>query len=94
MATTIVERFDVEVEKQTREVFDTLNEKDKRRFAAIQAKQLGHSGMKYISEILGISVSTIGRGIAERELLPEDPAKGPNPTARCWSKKSNAGFGN
>ena len=49
MATTTVERFDAEVEKQTREVFETLNEKDKRRFAAIQAKQLGHGGMKYIS---------------------------------------------
>lgn len=62
MATTTFERFDAEVEKQTREVFQTLDEKDKRRFAAIQAKQLGHGGMKYISEILAISVSTIGRG--------------------------------
>lgn len=76
MATTTVERFDAEVEKQTREVFETLDEKHKRRFAAIQAKQLGHGGMKYVSEILGISVSTIGRGISELELLPEDPARG------------------
>lgn len=76
MATTTVERFDAVVEKQTREVFETLDEKDKRRFAAIQAKQLGHGGMKYISEILGISVSTIGRGMAELERLPEDPARG------------------
>ena len=94
MATTTVERFDAEVEKQTRAVFETLNEKDKRRFAAIQAKQLGHGGMKYISEILGISVSTIGRGIAELGVLPEDPARGRTRRPGAGRKKSNAGFGN
>ena len=94
MATTTVERFDAEVEKQTRAVFETLNEKDKRRFAAIQARQLGHGGMKYISEILGISVSTIGRGIAELEVLPEDPARGRTRRPGAGRKKSNAGFGN
>ncbi len=94
MATATFERFDEVVEKQTREVFETLSEKDKRRFAAIQAKQLGHGGMKYISEILGVSVSTIGRGIAELELLPEDPAKGRTRRPGAGRKKSNAGFGN
>ena len=76
MAAATFQRFDEQVVKQTRDVFETLNEKDKRRFAAIQAVQLGHGGMKYISEVLDISVSTIGRGIAELERLPQDPAQG------------------
>ncbi len=93
MAATSFEGFDAGVEKQTREVFETLNEKDKRRFAAIQAKQLGHGGMSYISAILGISVSTIGRGIAELELLPDDPAAGRTRRPGAGRKKSNARFG-
>ncbi len=34
MATTIFEPFDEVVETQTRNVFQTLNDKDRRRFAA------------------------------------------------------------
>lgn len=94
MAATTFEGFDPEVEKQTRDVFETLNEKDKRRFAAIQARQLGHGGMSYVSAILGISVSTIGRGIAELELLPDDTAAGRIRRPGAGRKKSNAGFGN
>ena len=94
MAAATFQRFDEQVVKQTRDVFETLNEKDKRRFAAIQAVQLGHGGMKYIAEILGVSVSTIGRGIAELELLPDDPAEGRTRRPGAGRKKSNAGFGN
>ena len=76
MAPATFERFDEIVEKQTRNVFQTLNEKDRRRFAAIQARQLGHGGITYISKLLTISESTISRGIDELETLPNDPAEG------------------
>lgn len=92
MATTQFRRFDESVEKQTRNLFETLDEKGKRRFAGIQAKQLGHGGMKYISEILGISVSTIGRGIEELETLPNDPAEGRTRRPGAGRKKSDAGL--
>ena len=39
MAIAAFERFDETVEIQMRHVFETLSEKDKRRFAAIQARQ-------------------------------------------------------
>jgi transposase len=32
--------------------FDTLNEKDRRRYAAIEAMKLGHGGQNYISSVL------------------------------------------
>ena len=76
MASATFQPFDEVVETQTRNVFQTLNEKDKRRFAAIQARQLGHGGITYLAKLLGISESTISRGIEELDTLPDDPAEG------------------
>ncbi len=76
MAGTAVQRFDEVLEKQMRGFFETLSEKDQRRFAAFQARQLGHGGIGYIAEVLGCSTRTISRGMAERDQLPEDPAAG------------------
>jgi len=33
--------------------FDTLNEKDRRGYTAIEAIKLGHGGQNYISSVLG-----------------------------------------
>ena len=76
MATATLEPFDEVVETQTRNVFLTLNEKDRRRFAAIQARQLGHGGITYIAGVLGCSTKTIERGIEELDDLQDDPAAG------------------
>ncbi len=76
MAVARLERFDDVVEKQMQNVFQTLSEKDRRRFAAIQARQIGYGGIKYISEVLGCSTTTIRRGIAELDQLTDDPAEG------------------
>lgn len=91
MAANDFRRFDVTVEMQTRNLFNTFDEKGKRRFAAIQAKQLGHGGMKYISELLDISVSTIGRGMDELESLPIDPAEGRTRRPGAGRKKKGNG---
>jgi hypothetical protein len=76
MAIATFERFDEVVETHMRNVFETLSEKDQRRFAAIQARQLGHGGIGYVAEVLGCSTKTIRRGIDDLELLPDDPAAG------------------
>ena len=94
MATTTLEPFDEVVETQTRNVFQTLNEKDRRRIAAIQARQLGHGGITYISNLLDISESTISRGIDELDTLPDDPAEGRVRRPGAGRKKSDAGIGN
>ena len=36
--------WDAAVEKQVRDFSETLSEKDRRRFAAVQARQVGHGG--------------------------------------------------
>ena len=42
-----------------------LDEQAKRRFAAAEARALGHGGVTMVSKVTGIARSTINRGIAE-----------------------------
>lgn len=56
--------------------FNTLSEKDQRRYAALEAQRLGHGGISYVAEILGCSTKTISRGIDELDALDDDPAAG------------------
>jgi len=75
MATITIEKSAAQ-EEQMRDFAATLNEKDRRRFAAVQASQLGHGGITYIANVLGCSTKTIERGIAELGQLKDDPAAG------------------
>lgn len=52
--------------------FNTLSEKDKRRYAAVEAQKLGHGGITYIAQVLGCSRTTIHDGLAELKALPVD----------------------
>jgi len=45
--------------------YDTLNEKDRRRYAAIEAIKIGHGGQNYISSVLGCHFQTVMAGINE-----------------------------
>jgi len=63
-------------EMRMRDFAQTLSEKDRRRFAAIEAVQRGYGGIVYIADVLGCSTKTIERGIKELDQLPEDPAAG------------------
>ena len=76
MAVDFIRRLDQETEQKLRGFYATLSEKDQRRFAAIEATQLGHGGIQYISQVLGCSTRTIERGIQELDDLPNDPAEG------------------
>ena len=52
--------------------FNTLSEKDKRRYAAVEAQKLGHGGITYMAQVLGCSRTTIHHGLAELNALPID----------------------
>jgi hypothetical protein len=58
-------KYPEETEKQMKSFFNSLNERDRRRYAAIEAMKLGHGGQKYISDILGCHFQTIMAGINE-----------------------------
>ena len=45
-----------------RRLFDSLGEKDRRRYAAIEATKLGHGGIEYVAGLLGCDPKTIRQG--------------------------------
>ena len=76
MAIGLTKPWGAAVEKNVRDFYETLSEKDRRRFAAVQARQLGYGGVRAMAEVLGCSRRTIERGLAELDELPHDPAAG------------------
>ena len=48
-----------------KEFFDKLDERQKRRYAAIEALSLGHGGQCAVQRAFGISRKTIIKGISE-----------------------------
>lgn len=63
-----------------RKFYQTLSEKDRRRYAAIEAQKLGHGGITYIAKVLGCAQSTIASGIEELTTMAE--ASGYDPRIR------------
>ena len=47
--------------------YDSLSEKDRRRYAAIEVKKIPQGGQKYISGLLGCDGKTIQRGLLDLE---------------------------
>lgn len=62
-----------EIEKEMRNFYHSLSEKDRRRYAAIEAKKLGRGGKSYICQVLDCNDRTIKRGMVEiSQALPEN----------------------
>ena len=71
-------RYDPQVEQSMRVYYETLGEKDRRRYAAVEAEKLPYGGIVYIAQILGCAARTIRRGIKELRVIGQegDPAEG------------------
>ena len=65
-----------EIEHQMKVFYDSLSEKDRRRYAAVEATKLGHGGIEYVSSVLGCHANTIRQGKEDVEQLPDDEAQG------------------
>ncbi|MBM4341604.1 MAG: ISAzo13 family transposase [Chloroflexi bacterium] len=65
--------YSPEIEQAMRKYAATLNEKDRRRYAAIEALKLPPEGQRYIAQVLGCSVKTVRRGLRDLGELPEQP---------------------
>jgi len=50
-------------EIKMKSLFDSLSEKDRRRYAAVEADKLGHGGIDYISRLFNIDPKTIHSGM-------------------------------
>ena len=57
--------YQAAVEEAMKKFYQTLNEKDRRRYAAVEAIKLGHGGQSYMAKVLGLSRKTIAKGIKE-----------------------------
>ena len=67
-----MEPYSTEVEAMMKKLYQTLSEKDKRRYAAVEALKFGHGGQSYIARVLRCSRNTIAEGLRELEALPEE----------------------
>ena len=76
MAFSFQAQYPPEVADRVRAFYATLSEKDQRRYAAVEARRLGHGGIEYVAEVLECSRRTIERGLSELDELPHDPAVG------------------
>jgi hypothetical protein len=76
MAFVFQQQYEANIEERMRVFWQTLSERDRRRFAALEAMRLGHGGIEYVADVLGCSTRTIERGVDELNQLPADPAAG------------------
>jgi hypothetical protein len=55
--------------------YNSLSEKDRRRYVAVEAEKLGHGGVAYLARLFGCDPDTIRHGLADVQQLPEDAAE-------------------
>ena len=63
-----------DIEEHMRNCFTSLSEKDRRRYAAVEAVKLGHGGITYLTHVFGCSAELIEHGLQDLDQLPHDPA--------------------
>jgi hypothetical protein len=68
--------YSAAVERHMVRLYESLSEKDRRRYAAVEAEKLGHGGVQYIAELFGCDPHTIHHGAQDIEQLPADEAEG------------------
>jgi len=68
--------YGVAVERHMVRLYESLSEKDRRRYAAVEAEKLGHGGVQYIANLFSCDPDTIRHGAQDIDQLPEDGAVG------------------
>jgi hypothetical protein len=79
-----VQPYSLKVEQTMKTLYYSLREKDRRRYAAVEAAKLGHGGIDYLSSLLGCDPKTIHQGMVDLEQLPDVPPE------RCRKKGVDA----
>lgn len=64
------------VERQMVTLYGSLSEKERRRYAAVEAVKFGHGGVQYIAALFGCDPHTIRHGAQDIEQLPTSEAAG------------------
>jgi hypothetical protein len=66
--------YPARIARQMVNLYQSLSEKDRRRYAAVEASKLGYGGTAYIADLFGCHPDTVRQGRADIEELPEDAA--------------------
>ena len=61
----MLSEYSTEIENNMQSLYVSLSEKDRRRYAAIEAQKLGHGGITYISILFSCDPKTIRKGLNE-----------------------------
>jgi hypothetical protein len=67
-----VQPYSLSIERRMKDFYDTLSEKEKRRYAGVEAMKLGRGGVAYITRVLGCSRKTVIKGLKELNTLSQD----------------------
>lgn len=60
-----MEPYSPGIEETMRRFYNSLNEKDRRRYAGVEALKYGHGGRSYIARVLECSRNTVSKGARE-----------------------------
>lgn len=60
-----MELYAPEIEEAMRRYYQSLNEKDRRRYAGLEALKYGHGGREIVARLLGCSRNTVSKGARE-----------------------------
>lgn len=71
-----MEAYSKVVERHMVEFYKSLSEKDRRRYAAVEAEKLGFGGIQYVARLFGCDEDTIRHGVEDVAELPADVAVG------------------
>ena len=77
------------IEHQIQRFYQSLTEKEQRRYAALEAVKLGHGGKTYIRDLLGCDYKTQARGL--RDLEDEVAMRLPGIRQKGGGRKKNCG---
>jgi hypothetical protein len=69
-------RYPVDTEQHMQLLYRSLSEKDRRRYAAIEAEKVGHGGLSYVAQLFGCDPQTVQQGREDLLQLPQDEAEG------------------
>jgi hypothetical protein len=72
MAFVFEQQYSRDVERAMSVFFETLSEKDRRRYIAVESQKLGFGGIKYLASVVGCSRRTIEHGRVELKTLPNE----------------------
>jgi len=71
-----MEGYSASVQRHMVNLYRSLSEKDRRRYAAVEAEKLGHGGVALVAEWFGCDPHTIREGSRDIDALPADAAAG------------------